>query len=342
MKIKAGIIGGGGYVGAELARILLNHPNAELVGVGSRSDKGAYEDTYPGFRNICNLDFTDNDDVIAKSDVVFASVPHGVSEEFAEKAHAKKAVFIDMGADFRLRSEADYSKWYGCAYNKPHLHEISCYGLPELNREQIKTCDIIGNPGCYPTSIALGLMPAISAGAVEKSGIIIDSKSGTTGAGIGLTRGTHFAECNEAFAPYKAAAHRHIPEIEQTLSDMAKEQVSVTFVPHLLPINRGIVSTIYARTEKSLEEIFEIYSAAYENEKFVRLLPLGSFADLKNVRLSNFCDISLHKDEHTNTLIIVSAIDNMVKGAAGQAVQNMNIRFGLPEDAGLNLITPAF
>jgi N-acetyl-gamma-glutamyl-phosphate reductase len=215
-------------------------------------------------------------------------------------------------------------------------------GIKQI-REDVKNTKIIGNPGCYPTSIALASYPAIKNGLVNGYDFIIDSKSGVTGAGKSLTQKTHYPECNEAFSPYNIGKHRHTPEIEQTLSRFAGEKVNVTFVPHLLPVNRGIISTIYANKAEgiTLEKVHEIYTETYKNERFVRVLPLGEVANLRNVRMSNYCDISVHEDKHTGKLILVSAIDNMFKGAAGQAVQNMNIALGLDESAGIDFVPPA-
>lgn len=343
-KVKVGIIGATGYAGAELFRLLSAHRYAEVVAVSSTSFEGQTLDSvYPALNNgnpivLCNMD-----EVVEKSDVVFAALPHGLSEELAVKCDAAGKVIIDLGADFRLTSEEDYTKWYGLPYKHPELHEKSLYCLPEINREKIADINIIANPGCYPTSIALSLMPALKNKLVNpENGIIIDSKSGVTGAGRGLSQPTHYPDNNEAFSAYKAAVHRHTPEIEQTLSMFYGDKVNVTFVPHLLPVNRGILSTIYVKTENSFDEIYNAYVEFYKNEKFVRVLPKGSFANIKNVRMSNYCDISLHYDEHTKTLIITGAIDNMVKGAAGQAIQNMNIRFGLPEDEAISMLAPSF
>lgn len=340
-KIKAGIIGATGYAGAELFRLLYNHKNVEIAAVSSTSFEGkALNEVYPALTNEKTYVLCDMDGVIEKSDVIFAALPHGLSEELAAKCEGK--VLIDLGADFRLTSEEDYTKWYGLEYKYPELHKKALYCLPEINREKIPSVDIIANPGCYPTSIALGLMPAIKNGLVSTDTVIIDSKSGVTGAGRGLSQTTHYPDNNEAFSAYKAGLHRHTPEIEQTLSNFAGKKVNVTFVPHLLPVNRGILSTIYVKTNKSFDEIYTAYENAYKNEKFVRLMPRGSFANIKNVRCSNYCDISLHFDAHTSTLIITSAIDNMVKGAAGQAIQNMNIRFGFEEDEAISMLAPSF
>ena len=342
-KIKVGIIGATGYAGAELFRLLYSHRNAEIAAVSSTSFEGkALSEVYPALTNEKTYILCDMDGVIEASDVIFAALPHGLSEELAAKCDGKGKVLIDLGADFRLVDESEYTKWYGLQYKYPALHEKTLYCLPEINREKIKDIDIIANPGCYPTSIALGLMPAIKNGLVCTDSVIIDSKSGVTGAGRGLSQTTHYPDNNEAFSAYKAGLHRHTPEIEQTLSMFAGKKVNVTFVPHLLPVNRGILSTIYVKTEKTFDEIYAAYEEAYKNEKFVRLQPKGSFANIKNVRCSNYCDISLHFDEHTKTLIITSAIDNMVKGAAGQAIQNMNIRFGFDEGEGISMLAPSF
>ena len=347
-KIKAGIIGATGYAGAELARLLVSHPSVEIAAVSSVSFEGQeLDDIYPNLREILPMTLESPDAIIPECDVVFASVPHGVSEEIAVKCMAHDTILIDLGADFRLHDEADYRKWYGKEYKHPELHLKAVYSIPELHRKDIGEAMVIGNPGCYPTSVALGLMPAIKAGIIDTSHVIIDSKSGVTGAGRALTQGTHFPDTNEAFAAYKAGVHRHTPEIEQTLTELAGEKVAVTFVPHLLPVNRGIESTIYVGlNEKGMlldaEKLHGIFVKAYADERFVRVLPLGSFANIKNVRMSNYCDISLHLDDRTSTLIISSVIDNMVKGAAGQAVQNMNIRFGLDETEGLTFVPPAF
>lgn len=343
--INAGIIGATGYAGAELVRILLTHPQVKIAAIGSKSFEGqALSDVYGSFFGLCDMVCENNDDVIEKSDVIFACVPHGLSQEIAVKCDSLGKKFIDLGADFRLDAEEDYKEWYGLTYTCPELHERAIYGLPELFFEQIKNANIIGNPGCYPTSIGLGLFPAIENGFVKTDSIIIDSKSGATGAGRGLAQNTHFPDCNEAFAPYKVASHRHTPEIEQTLSRAAGKKVLVTFVPHLLPVNRGIVSTMYVKLEDgvSKEQIRNAYEAKYKNSHFVRVLKDGNIANLRNVKYTNLCDISLHFDDRTGTLIVVSAIDNMVKGAAGQAIQNMNIIFGLEEQTGLEFIPPAF
>ncbi len=343
--IKAGIVGATGYAGAELVRILLGHPQAEIAAISSVSFEGKrLSDVYPAYYQLCDMVCGAQDEVVEKSDVVFAALPHGLSQDLAKQCFDAGKVFIDLGADFRLEDEADYQEWYGGEFQFRELHEISVYALPELFREQIKGKKVIANPGCYTTAVPLALAPAVKQGLVSLEGIVADCKSGVTGAGRKPAQNTHYPDLNEGFSAYKVAAHRHTPEMEQTLGHVAGQEVKLTFVPHLLPINRGILATCYARLKPGVtkEQVLEAYEEMYQGEYFIRLLPQGRVADVKNVRCSNFCDISLHFDGRTNTLVAISAIDNMVKGAAGQAVQNMNLAFGVEEQAGLRLVPPAF
>ena len=346
MNIKAGVVGATGYAGAELVRLLTGHPQAELAAISSVSFTGqALSDIYPAYYHICDLVCGTQEEVVEKSDVVFAALPHGLSQELAKTCYDAGKVFIDLGADFRLENEDDYKEWYGGTYLYKELHEQAVYALPELFREQIRGKKIIANPGCYTTAVPLALAPALRKGYIAAEGIIADCKSGVTGAGRKLTQNTHYPELNEGFSAYKVAAHRHTPEMEQSLSHVAGgAPVKLTFVPHLLPVNRGILATCYSKLQKeaSLQEIRQAYEEQYGDEPFIRLLPEGRVADIKNVRYSNYCDISLHMDPRTNTFIAISAIDNMVKGAAGQAIQNMNLAFGLDETCGLMLTPPAF
>lgn len=344
-QVQVGIIGASGYAGAELVRLLWNHPLVEISAISSQSYAGKkISELYPGFYQICDMVFVEEEEVIAKSDIIFASLPHGLSEPIARKCYDAGKKFIDLGADFRLHKEVDYEEWYQLSYQDPQLHKLQVYGLPELYREAIQDALIIGNPGCYPTSVALAMAPVLKMGLANEKHIIIDAKSGTTGAGKGLSETTHFPRCNEAFAPYKVAKHRHTPEIEQTLSELCGHQAEITFTPHLLPVNRGIISTIYVDLidETSIEELYEVYCQFYALETFVRVLPLGQTADLKYVQYSNYCDISIHMDERNQRLVLVSAIDNMVKGAAGQAIQNMNIICGFTESTGLLMVPASF
>ena len=345
MTVKVGIVGATGYAGAELVRLLLQHPQAQIAALSSKSfENMPLSEVYPAYTGFCDIVCENQSACVDKSDVIFAALPHGLSEPLAEECLEKGKKFIDLGADFRLESETDYKEWYGKSYDCPGIHQDAVYCIPELFRGKVEGKSIIANRGCYPTSAALGLFPALESGIVEVDPIVIDSKSGATGAGRGLSQTTHFCDLNEGFSPYKVACHRHTPEIEQSLSCAAGKPVKITFVPHLLPVNRGIISTMYTRLAKkvSLQEIHEIYCKKYQNEPFFRVLKMGDTANLKNVRMTNLCDISLHLDARTNTLIVVSAIDNMVKGAAGQAIQNMNLLFGLPETTGLQLVPPAF
>ncbi|HOO25953.1 MAG TPA: N-acetyl-gamma-glutamyl-phosphate reductase [Clostridiales bacterium] len=344
-KIKVGIIGATGFAGVELVRILAAHPAVEIAALGSVSFEGkAISEVYPSLLNICDKPCVDTEELIESSDLIFAGVAHGMSQEFAAACRAGGKLFVDLGADFRLEDEEEYKQWYGGSFLDADLHGEAVYGLPELFREDIRGKKLVANPGCYPTGAALALYPALKAGLVEKEGIIIDAKSGVTGAGRSPSQTTHFPLCNEAFAPYKIGAHRHTPEIEQTLSHAAGEEIFISFVPHLLPVNRGILTTAYTKLMPGVKfsDVFDFYADFYKDEKFVRLKAPGQTANIRDIKYSNFCDISLHEDKRTGRLIIVSAIDNMVKGAAGQAVQNMNIILDLPEDTGLNIIPPAF
>lgn len=344
-KIKCGIIGASGYAGSELVRLLCAHPNVEIASINARSHIGkSIHELYPGFNECLDMVFEKEEDTIEKSDCIFLSLPHGFSEPIVAKCIEKGKKVIDLGADFRLNDPYDYEQWYGLTYQDVSLHQQSVYGLSEIHRSFIKDANIIGNPGCYPTSIALGLYPLLKENLADVSHIIIDAKSGTTGGGKEANENFHYPRRNEAFAPYKVAQHRHTPEIEQMLSEIAKQPCKITFVPHLLPINRGIISTIYIPLNKEIKEqdLYNIYNQYYCDEKFVRVLPLGKIADLKFVKYSNYCDISLHLDVRNNTLILVSAIDNMIKGAAGQAIQNMNIMYGFNEDSALTMIAPSF
>lgn len=343
--IKAGIIGATGYAGAELVRLLFAHPQVEIAAISSVSFEGKkISEVYPAYITLADMVCETAEDVLKRSDVIFAALPHGLSQDLAKQCLEADKLFIDLGADFRLENEEDYKEWYNGVFDDKELHKNAVYALTELFREDIKGKKTIANPGCYTTGVPLALAPAILNNLVETTGIIADCKSGVTGAGRGLSQTTHFSDMNEGFHPYKVATHRHTPEIEQTLSHLAKEKVTITFVPHLLPVNRGILSTCYARLKDGVteEKLWDAYNAFYQDEFFVRLLPKGTAANIHNIKYSNFCDISLHIDNRTGTLIAVSAIDNMVKGAAGQAIQNMNLLFGLEEKTGLDSLPPAF
>ncbi|MDR1868268.1 MAG: N-acetyl-gamma-glutamyl-phosphate reductase [Treponema sp.] len=356
-----GIIGATGYVGAELLRLLYGHPQVTGFSLASVSFEGEqFEQVYPHFLKKISARLTNAAEVINHSDVVFSSLPAGLSEEYAQLAAEKGIPCIDMSADFRFGDdETLYGAWYGKQYKYPHLHRHAVYGLPELNRELIKTASIIGNPGCYPTGALLALLPAIQSGVVGKGTVIIDSASGITGAGREPLQSYHFPECADSLSPYKVGMHRHYPEITRQCMLAAKKEMTIIFTPHLAPMNRGILSTVYIplaetwvfpheklfplsqQAHDNLKELHDIYSNFYRNEAFVRVLPTGTIAATNRVRHANYCDISLHLEPSGTTLIVISALDNMVKGAAGQAIQSMNIRFSFEETTALNAV-PAY
>jgi N-acetyl-gamma-glutamyl-phosphate reductase len=341
--IKAGIIGASGYTGAELARILCNHPEVEISVATSRQYAGQpLSNIFPNLRNKINK-ICENlpvDELCQRADIFFTAVPHKTAMDLVPILLAAGKKVIDLSADFRLRDVAIYEQWYQ-PHSSSHLLKEAVYGLPELYRQDIAGCRLVANPGCYPTSIILGLAPLLKAGAIQPQTIIADSKSGTSGAGRTAATGTLFCEVHDGFRPYKVGrTHRHTPEIEQELSNLAGQAVSVTFTPHLLPIARGILSTVYASLTPGFnqKDISELYHGQYEGEPFIRLLEDDVFPATQFVRGSNFCDISFKIDPATQRIIIMSTIDNIVKGASGQAVQNMNIMCGFAETAGLGIV----
>lgn len=339
--IKVAIIGASGYTGVELARILCNHPQVELTAATSRQYAGTpLAEVFPNLRSkvalICENLTTD--EICQRADVVFTAVPHKTAMDIVPQLLAADKKVIDLSADFRIRDVATYEQWYQPHSSAEYLDE-AVYGLPERYRDQIATARLVANPGCYPTSIILGLAPLLLAGAIDPHTVIADSKSGTSGAGRAASVGTLFCEVNDGFRPYKVGGtHRHVPEIEQELTALADEKLTVSFTPHLLPISRGILSTIYASLQPGFDtaKIAELYERVYGEEPFVRVLPTGTVAATQYVRGSNFCDIGFTIDERTSRVIVTSAIDNIVKGAAGQAVQNMNLVCGIPETTGLD------
>ena len=371
----AGIIGATGYAGAELVRLLAGHPEIDGLLLASVSFEGErIEDVYPHFLGRVSASLLKPEEAAAKADVVFAALPHGVGEPYAKTCVARGVPFIDLSADYRFDDdEATFSAWYGKPYVYPQLRERSVYGLPELNRERIKALAaagpvIIGNPGCYPTGASLGAFPALAKNVcADGATIIVDSASGVSGGGREPSRSFHYPECADSLSPYKVGGHRHTPEIARNFAAMVKRgngaAPDLIFTPHLAPMNRGILSTIYiplapawraaapargavrppsAAVEAKAAELRAMYAAFYQNEPFVRVLPAPGNAATNRVRQSNYCDISVHLDQSGGTLIVVSAIDNMVKGAAGQAVQNMNVVFGFDEKAGLEAIPALF
>lgn len=344
-EIKVGIIGASGFVGAELVKILLTHSDVTIAGISSANHKGeSFPTLYPSFTGQFEQTFEDNETVIARSDAVFLCLPHGKSEALVKQSIDAGKKVIDIGADFRLKDLKAYEEWYDTKVQHPSLHEQAVYGLTEWNREKIATTSLVANPGCYSTSILLGLYPAVSEGLVDPSNMIIDSKSGVTGAGKGLSETLHFANKNEGLRAYKVANHRHTPEIEEKLVEFGGPSSKVSFVPHLLPVNRGILSTIYVKVHEGVSEadVRSAYEKYYKNESFVQVLEVDKWPDINHVKHSNICQIGLKVDQRTNHLIITSVLDNMQKGAAGQAVQNFNVMMGLEETKGLTMVAPSF
>lgn len=342
--VKTAIVGASGYSGEELVRLLLRHPHVELAAVTSRQYAGqALAQVFPRHASDergKGLRFTEPkiDGLAATAGIVFLALPHGVAAEFAGPLLDAGCTVIDLSADFRLKSAAIYQEFYGHDHPAPALLQKSVYGLPEVYRGDIKGAKLIASPGCYPTSILLPVLPLLKAGLVKKDGIIADSMSGVSGAGRKVEVDYLFAECNESVRPYGIPKHRHLSEIEEQLSLAAGQPVILQFSPHLIPVNRGILTTLYLTPQKSslrAEEVAQCYQNAYANEPFVRLLEGRALPDTKNVTGTNMIDMAWRLDGRTGRLIVMSAIDNITKGASGQAVQSMNIRCGFPETAGL-------
>lgn len=338
--INVAIIGASGYTGVELARILCNHPSVQLTAATSRQYAGKpLSEVFPNLRKKVDLvcENLTAEEICKKADFVFAAVPHKTAMDIVPKFLGAGKKVVDLSADYRLRDVEVYEKWYQPHSSAEYLSQ-AVYGLPELYRTEISTSRLVANPGCYPTSIILGLAPLLKACAINPHSIIADSKSGTSGAGRSAQVGTLFCEVTDGFRPYKVGGtHRHTPEIEQELGALANEALTISFTPHLLPVSRGILSTIYAQLQPGFDstDIARFYSEMYSSEQFIRLLPEGSFPSTQYIRGSNFCDIAFTIDHRTGRIIVMSAIDNIVKGAAGQAVQNMNLMCGLDETAGL-------
>jgi N-acetyl-gamma-glutamyl-phosphate reductase len=343
--VKAAIVGASGYTGVELIRLLEGHPEVEISCVTSRQHAGEeIAAVFPSLLEKITLvcDPVEIALIAAKADFVFTALPHKTAMEVVPDLLAAGKKVVDLSADYRLRDVAVYEAWYQ-EHTSAHLLSEAVYGLPEIYRNKIREARLVANPGCYPTSVALGLAPLIGEGLIDLRTLVVDSKSGTSGAGRLAKPGSLFCEVNEGFKAYGVGAHRHTPEIEQTLSDLAGKEVVINFTPHLLPVNRGILSTCYASLEKaaSTGELVEAYREFYRREPFVRVHPEGSLPNVAFVRASNYCDVGLVSDPRTGRVIVVSAIDNLVKGAAGQAVQNMNIMLGMEETAGLTAL-PTF
>lgn len=338
-KIKVGIVGGTGYTGVELLRLLSVHPNVTLTAITSRGEAGmAVTEMFPSLRGYVDLKFTDPaQSSLGDCDVVFFATPNGIAMQQTRELLAQGVRVIDLAADFRIKDIATWEKWYAMTHACPDLVAQAVYGLPELNRAQIKSAQLVANPGCYPTAVQLGFMPLLEAGVVDVNYLIADAKSGVSGAGRKAEVHSLFSESADNFKAYGVSGHRHLPEISQGLTGMANASVGFTFVPHLTPLIRGIHATLYAKLTKPID-LQGLFEQRYVNERFVDVLPKGSHPETRSVRGSNTCRIAVHQPQGSDVVVILSVIDNLVKGAAGQAVQNMNIMFGFSENSGLDVV----
>jgi N-acetyl-gamma-glutamyl-phosphate reductase len=345
MKTRVGIIGATGYTGLELLRFLIHHPEIEITALTSQKYAGVeIGQVFPSLMNYLQIKCEELsvERISDKTDFVFTAVPHKTAMETVPLFYRKEKKVVDLSADFRFKDSAVYEKWYQ-KHTAADLLPESVYGLPELHREKIRGARIVGNPGCYPTGALIGLIPLVEKGLISLEDIVVDSKSGVSGAGRDVVLESLFCEVNEGVKAYKIFVHRHTPEIEQELSQMARKEIKVTFVPHLIPMDRGILSTLYVHLMKKMktEELLNTFQDYYKGEPFIRIYPNGKLPNTKDVRGSNFCDIGVTVSEADGRAVIVTAIDNLVKGASGEAVQNMNIMLGYPETMGL-LPTPLF
>ncbi|MFH1825511.1 MAG: N-acetyl-gamma-glutamyl-phosphate reductase [Candidatus Firestonebacteria bacterium] len=341
MKYKISIVGATGYTGIELIRILLKHPHIEITGLTSESYSGLKLNKILPFFNIdIQLEKFIPDNIAKKSDLVFLCLPHTKSMTAVFKMLKFGKKVIDLSGDFRLKDKALYKKWYGVQHKYPNLLKKSVYGLPEIYRDKIKKSEFVTNPGCYPTSVILGTIPALKNKLVDINDIVINSISGISGVGRKIATQYHFSETYQNIKAYKIGVHQHTPEIEQELSNICSQKIKVSFTPHLVSVNRGILTTISIKLLKkvSTQDCLKIYKGFYLNEKFIRVLPLNSYPETKYVFGTNLCDLGLKVDERLNRLIVISAIDNLVKGASGQAIQNMNLMLNLPEETALKEI----
>ncbi|HKA44930.1 MAG TPA: N-acetyl-gamma-glutamyl-phosphate reductase [Burkholderiales bacterium] len=335
-KLKVGIVGGTGYTGVELLRLLARHPNCELAAITSRQEAGqGVAALFPNLRGSVSLKFTDPSSAgLDRCDLVFFATPNGVAMDQARQLVDAGVRIIDIAADFRIKDAALWEQWYGRKHSCPELLAEAVYGLPEVNRERIREARVVANPGCYPTSVQLGFLPLLQAGIVDFDHLIADAKSGVSGAGRRAEVHTLLAEASDNFKAYGVTGHRHHPEIAQGLAQVAGRAVDVIFVPHLTPMIRGIHATLYARLT-ARADLQALYESRYAGEPFVDVMPAGSHPDTRSVRGANVCRIAVHQPRGGDTAVVLSVIDNLVKGASGQAVQNMNIMFGLPETTGL-------
>ncbi|MGE5893383.1 MAG: N-acetyl-gamma-glutamyl-phosphate reductase [bacterium] len=339
--LKTAVCGGSGYAGAELLRLLTRHPHVKVTAVTSEQSSGKkVTDLFSSLSPYANTVFEPliKEDLLKKADIFFLALPHAASQEAVNFFYRNGKKVIDLSADFRLSDPSVYEQWYKVPHQYKSTLKKAVYGMPELHRKAIKKASLVANPGCYPTGAVLGLYPALKSSLIHPEGIVIDSKSGTSGAGRKSEVAYSYCEVNEGFKAYSIATHRHTPEIEQELSRIAKKEIVVNFTPHLLPVDRGILSTIYGTLSKKADtsSLLKLYRKIYADEPFIKVLDDGALPNIKNVRGTNFCEIGIKVNSRTDTLIIVTSIDNLVKGAAGQAIHNMNIMLGLPETTGLD------
>lgn len=337
--ISVGIVGGTGYTGVELLRILCRHPGVELAAITSRGEAGtAVAELFPSLRGRIGLRFCDPADAgLTGCDLVFFATPNGIAMTQARELLERGVRIIDLAADFRLRDHAEWERWYGMPHACPDLLDAAVYGLPEVNRERIRAARIVANPGCYPTAVQLGFLPLVEGGHVELGALIADAKSGVSGAGRKAELNILLAEAADSFKAYGVSGHRHLPEIRQGLGVAAGGPVGLTFTPHLVPMIRGIHATLYARLTRSTD-LQALFEARYAAEPFVDVMPPGSHPETRSVRGANICRLAVHRPGGGDVVVVLSVIDNLVKGAAGQAVQNMNLMFGLPETTGLDQV----
>ena len=342
--IKVGIVGGTGYTGVELLRLLAMHPGVSLQCVTSRSESGRLvSDLYPNLRGHLDLPFSNPDiNQLSKCDVVFFATPNGVAMQSTDKLLNAGVKVIDLAADFRIKDLELWSRWYGMEHACPDRVAEAVYGLPEVNREKIRSAQLVACPGCYPTAVQLGFLPLLEHGLVNTDFLIADVKSGVSGAGRQANVGTLLCEASESLKAYGVAGHRHLPEITQGLEEVSENPVGLTFVPHLTPMIRGIHGTLYAVLKPKIthneQDIYEIFREFYRNEPFVDVMPLGSEPETRSVKGANTCRLAVYKPANAQTIVVLSVIDNLVKGAAGQAVQNLNLMFGLDESEGLRQV----
>ena len=337
--IKVGIVGGTGYTGVELLRLLSAHPEIKLEVITSRSEAGmAVCDLFPSLRGHIDLIFQNPElDLLATCDVVFFATPHTVAMELVPELIAKGIRVIDLSADFRLKDCVQWQQWYNTQHTCPELIDLAVYGLPEVNREAIKSAQLIAVPGCYPTATQLGFLPLLEQEIIDPTHLIADAKSGVSGAGRKASIGALLAESSESMKAYSVSGHRHLPEIEQGLSLAAGQAINLTFVPHLTPMIRGIHATLYATIKKQVD-LQTLFEQRYADEPFVDILPKGSHPETRSVKSSNMCRIAVHQPQNSDTVVVLSVIDNLVKGASGQAIQNMNIMFGFEESLAINTV----